>query len=65
MQRLIKRFLKQPEYVKHYRGVGYQPMDKWKRNTLAGLLGVALGLYVGQYFPDIYFRDVVEYLPEL
>ena len=40
-------------------------MDKWKRNTLAGLLGVALGLYVGQYFPDIYFKEVVEYLPEL
>lgn len=40
-------------------------MPPWKRNLLAGLIGTALGLYVGQYFPDLYFGHVSPYLPDL
>lgn len=32
---------------------------------IAALLGSTVGLYAGQYFPDLYFAEVEPYLPEI
>jgi hypothetical protein len=40
-------------------------LKPWKRNVIAALLGSTIGLYVGQYFPDLYFAEVEPYLPEI
>jgi hypothetical protein len=65
MQRILKRFLRQnPDARTNYRGLNAEPVIPWKRNAFAALLGTVLGLYVGQYFPDLYFPYVTPYLPD-
>jgi hypothetical protein len=59
MQRFLKLFLRQnPTASTNYRGLDAEPVKQWKRNALAAFLGSVLGLYVGQYFPDLYFPHV-------
>ncbi len=35
------------------------------RNVLSLLAGGAIGLYFGQYFPDLYWKEVDQYVIEL
>lgn len=35
------------------------------RNILSLIVGGAVGLYFGQYFPDLYYKDVDQYVIEL
>ena len=35
-----------------------KPLEKWKRNTFAIASGLIVGLYVGQYFPDVFYLEV-------
>lgn len=66
MQRILKRFLKQnPGSATNYRGLNAEPVKPWKRNAFAAFFGTVLGLYVGQYFPDLYFPSVSPYLPHI
>jgi hypothetical protein len=64
MQKLLKKFLKQkPEQRTNYRGADAQPMLPWRKYALAGFFGTLAGLYIGQYFPDLYFASISPYLP--
>ena len=40
-----------------------KPIAQWKKNTFAVFAGLAIGLYIGQYFPDVFFPHVEPYLP--
>jgi hypothetical protein len=67
MNRIIRRLFKQSKEdpFKHNKGLSSIPVAKWKKNTFAILVGLVGGLYVGQYFPDIYFGQLVPYLPDI
>ena len=66
MQKILKLFLRQStNSSSNYRGLTAEPLKPWKRNVIAGFLGSCLGLYVGQYFPDLYFAQIQAYLPEI
>ena len=41
------------------------PLKPWKKNVFATIVGLTLGIYVGQYFPDIYFEQLQNYIPEI
>lgn len=40
-----------------------KPMAIWKRNLVAAFSGTFIGLYLGQYFPDIYYHQIASHLP--
>lgn len=63
MQRILKSFLKQ----NHPRDLDINkvPLKPWKKNVFATIVGLTLGIYVGQYFPDIYFEQLQNYIPEI
>lgn len=64
MQRILKKLLRQKvDPQTNYRGTDPQPVKPWRRNAFAALIGTIGGLYVGQYFPDLYYEKVYEYLP--
>jgi len=68
MKVILKRLLKSSSAVEaqtSQRGLSSNPISKSKRNVFGVVVGLALGLYVGQYFPDIYFERVQPYLPEI
>lgn len=55
--RIIKAFVKSSlkDGEGYNRGISRTPIAAWKKNTFAAVIGTLLGLYMGQYFPDIYF----------
>jgi hypothetical protein len=57
MKKIVQNFLKNaPVTVQaHSKGLPTNPMAPWKRNTFGILIGLTMGTYIGQYFPDIYF----------
>lgn len=64
MQRILKKLLRQKvEPQTNYRGTDPAPVKPWRRNAFAALIGTVGGLYIGQYFPDLYYEKVYEYLP--
>lgn len=67
MKRILKAFLNKSSanVIPHNRGLSAEPIKQWKRNTFATLAGLAIGLYVGQYFPDNYYPEVEGYLPDI
>lgn len=66
MKRILKKILTQkPEAATNYRGATVNPLEPWKRNAIAAFLGSAIGLYVGQYFPDLYFAAISPYIPHI
>jgi hypothetical protein len=64
-QRILKAFVKSPpkDAEGFARGFTTKPIAPWKKNTFAILTGTVMGLYMGQYFPEIYFDRVSHYLP--
>lgn len=66
MQRILKRFLKQNiDQRTNYRGPDPVPIPPWKRNSFAAIFGITLGVYIGQYFPDVFYEQTLEYLPDI
>lgn len=65
MNNIFKRLLKSSniEPFTHNRGFTSTPLAPWKRNVFATLTGLGIGLYIGQYFPDVFWSEVEEYLP--
>jgi hypothetical protein len=65
MKRILKLILKSNpiEVQTNQRGLSTNPISKAKKNAFAVLFGLALGLYIGQYFPDIYFENIQQNLP--
>ena len=65
MKRILKMILKSTpvELQTNQRGLSTNPISQGKKNTFGVLFGLALGLYIGQYFPDIYFENIRQYLP--
>ena len=65
MKSILKRILKpsKQDPFSYQRGITTKPIESWKRNTFAVLAGVAIGLYAGQYFPDVLYDQVDSYLP--
>jgi len=65
--RILKAFVKStPKDAEgHSKGISRKPITPWKKNTFAIISGTLMGLYMGQYFPDIYFDRVSPYLPEI
>lgn len=60
MKRILKVFLKGAsiEAQANQRGLSSTPISQAKRNVFGVLFGLTLGLYIGQYFPDIYFERI-------
>ena len=68
MKSLIKRFIKPSKeaadpFVKSR--ISLKPIAPWKRNIFAVFSGSAIGLYIGQYFPDVFYHKAEPYLPEI
>ena len=40
-------------------------MKKYIKNTLSLSIGLLLGFYTGQYFPDLYFVEIKQWIPTL
>lgn len=65
MKKILKVFLKQPTEVEAFnRGMTQKPIAQWKKNVFGLFTGSIIGLYLGQYFPDIYYHEIAGYLPE-
>ena len=60
MKNILKRLLKpsNTEPFSHHRGFTSLPLAPWKRNLFAVLGGTAVGLFIGQYFPDVFWSQV-------
>lgn len=65
MKNILRRFLKHStvEPFSHNRGLNRIPTTPWKRNAFAALAGTGIGLYIGQYFPDVFWPEVSPYIP--
>ena len=65
MKSILKRFLKPSAYAAapHNRGLSSQPIAQWKRNIFAACAGLALGVYLGQYFPDVFYEQIESHIP--
>ena len=56
LRRLVRPSGKEPFNLEE--AIKVTPLAKWKRNTFAIVSGLALGLYTGQYFPDVFYSQV-------
>ena len=66
MNKILKLFLKQapPDVIVHAPGITSKQIPTWKKNISAGVIGTILGLYLGQYFPDVYYVQIKDDIPE-
>ena len=59
MKTLLRRYLKPSKEDPFSRSrFSTKQMPQYKKNIFAIFAGSALGLYVGQYFPDVFFAKV-------
>ena len=56
MNRLLRRFLTPSKEDPFSRSrFTTKPIAKWKKNIFSVVSGLCIGLYIGQYFPDVYY----------
>ena len=67
MKSIIKKIFGQSgeDPFRDNRGFTTKPLAQWKKNIFAVVAGLAIGLYVGQYFPDVFYPQVYPYIPEI
>jgi len=67
MKNIFRRLLKHSnvEPFTHNKGFSSVPISPWKKNAFAAFAGTGVGLYIGQYFPDVFWPEVEPYIPEI